>query len=90
MKGYYIWSWPCGIRKEFVLLLYYFIDYTCIYVLGIFLCVSSFSSPYLLVFGDDRVCGTREQVIMQVELVRLSCREGMIMGSFSLCFLYVI
>jgi len=57
---------------------------------GIFLCVSSFSSPYLLVFGDDRVCGTREQVMMQVELVRLSCGEGMIMGSFSLCFLYFI
>jgi len=23
-----------------------------------------FSSPYLLVFGDDRVCGTREQMIL--------------------------
>jgi len=57
---------------------------------GIFLCVSSFNSPYLLVCGDDRVRGTREQVMMQVELVRLSCREGMIMGSFSLCFLYFI
>ena len=32
-----------------------------------------FSSPYLLVFGDDRVRGTREQMILQVELVRLSC-----------------
>jgi len=31
---------------------------------GVFLCVSSFSSPYLLVFGDDRVRGTREQVMM--------------------------
>jgi len=53
---------------------------------GVFLCVSSFSSPYLLVFGDDHVRGTREQVIMQVELVRLSCWEGMIMGSFSYVF----
>jgi len=46
---------------------------------GIFFCVSSFSSPYLLVFGDDCVRGTREQVMMQVELVRLNCGEGMIM-----------
>ena len=57
---------------------------------GIFLCVSSVSSPYLFVIGDDRVRGTREQVMMQVGLVRLSCGEGMIMGSFSLCFLYFI
>jgi len=56
-------------------------------VFGIFICVSSVSSPYLLVFGNDCVLGTREQVMMQVELVRLSCGEGMIMGSFSLCFL---
>jgi len=28
------------------------------------------------VFGDDRVRGTREQVMMQVELVRLSYEEG--------------
>jgi len=35
-----------------------------------------FSSPYLLVFGDDRVRGTREQIILQVKLVRLSYGEG--------------
>jgi len=35
-----------------------------------------FSFPYLLVFGDDRVRGTREQMILQVERVRLSYREG--------------
>jgi len=34
--------------------------------------VLSFSSPYLLVFGDDRVRSTREQMMLQVELVRLS------------------
>jgi len=35
------------------------------------------SSPYLLVFSDDRVRGTREQrILMQVVLVELSCREG--------------
>ena len=47
-------------------------------------------SPYLLVFGDDRVRSTREQVMMQVELMMLNCEEGMNMGSFSLCFLYFI
>jgi len=50
---------------------------------GILLCVSTVSSPYLLVVGDDRVRGTLEQVMMQVELVRLSGGEGMPMGSFS-------
>jgi len=60
MKGSYIWLWPCSIKEEFLLWLYYFIDYTCICVFGIFLCVSSVSSPYLLMFGDDRVRGTRE------------------------------
>jgi len=35
------------------------------------------SLPYLLVFGDDRVCGTREQMmLMQVVLVRLSHGAG--------------
>ena len=34
------------------------------------------SSPYLLVIGDDRVRGTREQMLlMQVALVKLSCGE---------------
>jgi len=56
-------------------------------VFGTFLCVSSVSSPYLFVFGDDRVRGTREQVMMQVELVRLSCGEGMIMGFYYHVFL---
>jgi len=35
------------------------------------------SSPYLLVFRDDRVRGTREQrMLMQLVLVMLSCGEG--------------
>jgi len=35
------------------------------------------NSPYLLVFGDDRVRGTHEQMmLMQVVLVRLSHRGG--------------
>jgi len=39
------------------------------------------------VFGDDRVRGTREQVMMQVELVRLSCGKGMTMGLYYYVFL---
>jgi len=54
------------------------------------LCVLTVSSPYLFVFGDDRVRGTREQVMMQVELVRLSCEEGMFRGTFMFTFCYSI
>jgi len=42
----------------------------------VYLCIIMcylFSSSYLLVFGDDRVRGTREQMILQVELMRLRC-----------------
>jgi len=35
------------------------------------------SSPYLLVFGDDRVCGTREQMMLQVDLVRHRVGTGL-------------
>jgi len=49
--------------------------------------VLTVSSPYLFVFGDDCVRGTREQVMMQVELVRLSCGEGLFMGIFMFMFL---
>jgi len=70
-----------------VLLIKCFIYYTCICVFGTFLCISFVSSPYLLLFGNDCVRGTREQVMMQVELVRLSCREGIIMGFLLLCLL---
>jgi len=42
------------------------------------------SSPYLRVFGDDRVRGTREQMLwMQVAQVKLSYREG-ISGVFDI------
>jgi len=33
------------------------------------ICLYCFSSPYLRVFGDDRVRGTREQMMLQVVLV---------------------
>jgi len=39
--------------------------------------INLLNSPYLFVFGDDRVRGTREQMmLMQVVLVELSHREG--------------
>jgi len=38
--------------------------------------VYSVSSPYLLVFGDDRVRGTREQMMLQVDSVRLGDGAG--------------
>jgi len=41
------------------------------------------SSPYLRVCGDDRVRGTREQMlVMQVALVQLSRGEGIDLGNF--------
>jgi len=43
------------------------------------------SSPYLLVFGDDRVRGTREQrMLMQVVPVMLRYGAGDNMGHFML------
>jgi len=41
----------------------------CVCVFFIYVCLIV-SSPYLFVFGDDRVCGTREQMMLQVDLVR--------------------
>jgi len=35
------------------------------------ICLYSFSSPYMRVFGDDRVRNTREQMMLQVVLVEL-------------------
>ena len=35
------------------------------------------SSPYMLVFGDDRVRGTREQMMLQVDLVRHRVGAGL-------------
>ena len=59
----------------------------CACVCLVYIYALSFSSPYLLVFGDDRVRGTREQMMLQVELVRLSRGVGKMPGSFILfCF----
>ena len=38
------------------------------------ICLYSFSSPYLRVFGDDLVRGTREQMTLQVVMVELWLR----------------
>jgi len=43
----------------------------CLYVYMLYICVHlTVSSPYLLVFDDDHVRGTREQMMLQVDLVR--------------------
>ena len=48
------------------------------------------SSPYLRVFGDDRVRGTREHMLMmQVVLVQLSRGEGFDLGKI-LCYLLLL
>jgi len=52
------------------------------YLIIVMMHVDFISSPYLLVFGDDRVRGTREQrMLMQVEPVTLSYGEA-IFGVF--------
>jgi len=38
------------------------------------------SSPYLLVFGDDRVHSTWEQIMLQVDLVRHRAGAGLVLG----------
>jgi len=47
------------------------------------------SSPYLLVFGDDCVRGTREQrMLMQVEPVMLSREWGVLLGELLIFTLF--
>jgi len=51
--------------------------YIDIYVCNIIYMIFLLSSPYLCVFGDDRVRGTREQMLlMQVAQVTLKRGEG--------------
>jgi len=45
------------------------------YLLHIY--VYSVSSPYLLIFGNDRVRGTRDQMMLQVDLVRRRVEVGL-------------
>jgi len=46
------------------------------------------SSPYLLIFGDDRVRGTREQMMLQVDLVRHRAGAGLVGRRFFSEFYY--
>jgi len=55
----------------------------------LYLYVYSFSSPYLLVFGDDRIRGIREQMVLQVDLVRHRAGAGQVLGKFSQSF-YIV
>jgi len=51
--------------------------------------VYSVSSPYLLVFGEDRIRGICEQIMLQVDLVRRRARAGLVLIDFIriLCFM---
>jgi len=51
------------------------------YICAIYIYVYFVSSPYPLVFGDDRVRGTWEQMMLQVDLVRLSSGAGKTHGN---------
>jgi len=59
------------------------------YLIIFMMYVDFISSPYLLVFGDDRVRGTREQrMLMQVEPVTLSYGEGISRVFYIICIFY--
>jgi len=72
-----VWLWPDIRELSKLWNLDFCRVYSCItgYLIIVMMYVVFISSPYLLVFGDDRVRGTCEQrLMMQVELVRLSHR----------------
>jgi len=48
----------------------------------------SISSRYLLVFGDDRVRDTREQSMLQVNLVRHRAGAGLVGRGLSQSFIF--
>ena len=61
----------------------------------LYLYVYFVSSPYLLLFDDDRVRGTREKMILQVDLVRPIDGVRLVLGEnflseFLLCFETVV
>jgi len=80
-----VWLWP-SVRELSKLWYHDFCRvYNCItgYLIIVMMYIVFISSPYLLVFGDDRVRGTREQrMLMQVEPVRLSHGAWEMFGSF--------
>jgi len=60
--------------------------YVCMYIYIYVYCLTV-SSPYLLVFDDDRVCGTREQMMLQVDLVRHRAEAWLAWGNFYIVLL---
>jgi len=63
----------------------------CIYISATLYMFYLLSSPYLRVFGDDRVRSTREQMLlMQVAQVKLSRREGIDSGKSYVLFSLVL
>ena len=40
-------------------------------------------------FGDDRICGIREQIVLQMDLVRRRAGAGLAWGRFSQSF-YIV
>jgi len=53
------------------------IPLVCSFVYMFYICCLIVSSPYLFVFDDDRVCGTQEQMMLQVDLERPKARAGL-------------
>jgi len=57
----------------------------------IYICYVIIRSPYLFVFGDDRVHGTRKYMMLQVDLVRHRAGAWARLGKeFSEFYVYVI
>jgi len=62
--------------------------YVDIYVCSIVYMIYLLSSPYLRMFGDDCVCGSREQMLMmQVAQVQLNRGEGFDLGNSYVLFI---
>ena len=52
-------------------------DCMIVYLCHRYIYVYFVSSPYLLLFGNDRIRGTREQIMLQVDLVRHRTGAGL-------------
>ena len=66
------WLWPCDMKSKDGIPCC-----DCVIYINVLYIFYSVSSPYLLVFGDDRVRDTREQMTLQVDLVRLRAGAGL-------------
>jgi len=55
----------------------------CVVMIYVYACIYAYfivSSPYLLVFGDDHIRSTSEQMMLQVDLVRYRAGAGIVLG----------